>query len=543
MALNMYARYIVVGRITNSGKNEYFVFDDRKEARRVRMNRAQTAYLIGSNLVSNMKCTVNPKGGVQFELGGVSEGQQMRDLPVLGDVTPKIIPDTEKYRIVALVKDGRNTVGYQVQYKNEKAKTMQPHQIAEIIDKGYMLNAKLIVQNGRRILTGVNCNLKDLPVYTPGEILMQDKFKGTIHNADKIKALFGKSATKRVPAIRKYTVMIDGIRQQIYGYTGSMNTDLWTYGVDSNSDDVEAVMRNIDTLSYKIYAVVNTEVTGRVRIDNIITSVDRLDKDRFGTASEILLQADVDTRNRKIYPYQSYFCNGQRGKRFIYEVMDPQKPDEVYYVYSMKFINSKNIKNIDQFMKFVNNPRDQRILGDILLTHSTEVLMSKQAVYKQMYNQSLGFDNPVNGVQVIRGAAASSQNSGAGQPRQKDIGIALDKQQNLVEKYLEKATQTLTTEQAIKKQQVQSSIEAQKIVNFNDKNGRLKYKIRFIKDTSNGYDVMTMQIIRNDVPATDPNRNIRQVIRVDETKASDEIRVNLDNQLRYVVQMILGQRI
>ena len=64
----------------------------------------------------------------------------------------------------------------------------------------------------------------------------------------------------------------------------------------------------------------------------------------------------------------------------------------------MKFINSKNIKNIDQFMKFVNNPRDQRILGDILLTHSTEVLMSKQAVYKQMYNQSLGFDNPVNGV-------------------------------------------------------------------------------------------------------------------------------------------------
>ena len=55
----------------------------------------------------------------------------------------------------------------------------------------------------------------------------------------------------------------------------------------------------------------------------------------------------------------------------------------------MKFINSKNIKNIDQFMKFVNNPRDQRILGDILLTHSTEVLMSKQAVYKQMYNQSL----------------------------------------------------------------------------------------------------------------------------------------------------------
>lgn len=64
MALNMYARYIVVGRITNSGKNEYFVFDDRKEARRVRMNRAQTAYLIGSNLVSNMKCTVNPKGGV-----------------------------------------------------------------------------------------------------------------------------------------------------------------------------------------------------------------------------------------------------------------------------------------------------------------------------------------------------------------------------------------------------------------------------------------------------------------------------------------------
>ena len=64
----------------------------------------------------------------------------------------------------------------------------------------------------------------------------------------------------------------------------------------------------------------------------------------------------------------------------------------------MKFINSKNIKNIDQFMKFVNNPRDQRVLGDILLTHSTEVLMSKQAVYKQMYNQSLGFDNPVNGV-------------------------------------------------------------------------------------------------------------------------------------------------
>ena len=32
MALNMYARYIAVGRITNQGKNEYFVFDDRKEA-------------------------------------------------------------------------------------------------------------------------------------------------------------------------------------------------------------------------------------------------------------------------------------------------------------------------------------------------------------------------------------------------------------------------------------------------------------------------------------------------------------------------------
>ena len=82
-----------------------------------------------------------------------------------------------------------------------------------------------------------------------------------------------------------------------------MNTDLWTYGVGSNSDDVEAVIRNIDTLSYKIYAVVNTEVTGRVRIDNIITQTNKTD----GIKTEIMVLKNL-IKNHKINSTTSNHC-------------------------------------------------------------------------------------------------------------------------------------------------------------------------------------------------------------------------------------------
>jgi len=53
-------------------------------------------------------------------------------LPVLQDRTVQKIQDSEKYRIIALIKDGKRTLGYRVQKGNEKPLNLQAPQIEQL---------------------------------------------------------------------------------------------------------------------------------------------------------------------------------------------------------------------------------------------------------------------------------------------------------------------------------------------------------------------------------------------------------------------------
>lgn len=522
-----YARYSAVGRITSSGKNVQFILFDKTNQSRLEANRVQTAYLVGKDMIDNMTCTVNVKGGVQFEL---TEGQ-IKLLPVLEDRTVKKIQDSEKYKIIALIKDGKRTLGYRVQKGNEKPLNLQAPQIEQLSNSGRLLNAKVVNSNGTKQLLGIGIRFRDLPVYTPGDLAAEQVAGKLTGSTNQLKTVLGKYGTTRVPPLYKQRILIDNEYKEIYQFTGK--TD-----IDKEADLVLMNIRRMQQFRITLYAII---VVGSRRTDTLAAwcgipdaQTKDLDKLRMTTkhqhsAQEVLTDGYYDSRTGRYVDYgRVMYCN----LRYIYKIQDKRKLDEQYYL--MQSIQTEycaevtNQKAIDQFRQSL----DRRQLGNIIVAQQINLLKIKDRILYGMTGRVFGLGNTDNSVEAgdkIRGNRKNNTN-GAQNPF-KDM----DNLCSSIISVLAKNTRTTYTQQLQAWQKETDSQTGnrmiQKIATFNI-NGTPKFKVRFLAVEFNGSvgDIITMQIVRQGNIAKN-NKNLQMRLDANQIGNDEQIEHQLSKLL------------
>lgn len=525
---NMYARYNVVGRIVNAGKNEYFCFEDRQEMTHVKFNRAQTAYLIGKEQVANMTCTVNIKGGVSFE---VINGQ-IRQLPIIQDITKKEIPESEKYKIIAILKNGKNTIGYRVQRGRDAALNLQPVQIAELDRDGKLANAKLVNQNGKRILVGVNTNLRDLPVYQPGDLMAEQKTGKLQGQTNTLKELIGSFQTTRVPPIYKQRVLVDGQEKIVYQYTGKIDDNL------VNPEHFAEIVKNKE-FKCTLYAIVLTSQK-RVNQYGIMAGFAGKDKAspdelrRLANSKNIVQNLITEGMNRPGNEsiQDDYAMLNNTGKVYIYRTTDRRKQgdntSEDYYTMIDQSINMPGLIDNHDALNNYFKQFDKRALGDIQIAQTLDLLRRKDRIIQAMTGKQLGLQNTDNSVET--GRKLKSQRASEEQVQGQNVFQLLDREAQRVIQILSKNTKTTWTQQIQTWVKDSNNTQAQKIATFNT-NGVPKFKIRFLK-YNDAQEQVVLQVIRLNVSQADPNRSILVKVNAQSDVTDQDVHKQLHSLLK-----------
>lgn len=527
-----YARYSAVGRITNSGKNVQFVLFDKTNSSRLEANRVQTAYLIGKDMIDNMTCTVNVKGGVQFELVDGS----IKMLPVLQDRTVQKIQDSEKYKIIALIKDGKKTLGYRVQKGNEKPLNLQAPQIEQLQNSDRLLNAKVITNNGQKQLLGVGIKLRDLPVYTPGDLAAEQVAGKLTGSTNQLKTLLGKYGTTRVPPLYKQRILLDGEYKEIYQFTGKTETD-------KEADLVLMNVLKMQQFKVMLYAVVIVEQrrTNQMAVwcgipDASTRNLDELRRAtrREYSASELLTEGYYDFNNHRYTDYaRVMYCR----LKYIYKIQDKRKPDESYYliqnIQSSSCAEIVNQKALEQFRLTL----DRRQLGNIIIAQQLNILKIKDRILYGITGKTFGLGNTENSVEAgdkVRDNRKNQFNT------EQNPFKNMDNICSSVIQVLAKNTRTTYTQQL---QSWQKDVDKQtgnkmiqKIATFNI-NGTPKFKVRFLAVEFNGQlgDILTMQVVRSGGQSrTQDNKNIQMRLNLNQLNNEEQI----ENQLSKLLVLL-----
>lgn len=522
-----YARYSAVGRITNSGKNIQFILFDKTNQSRIEANRVQTAYLVGKDMIDNMTCTVNVKGGVQFEL---TEGQ-IKLLPVLEDRTVKKIQDSEKYKIIALIKDGKRTLGYRVQKGNEKPLNLQAPQLEQLSNSGRLLNAKVVSSNGTKQLLGIGIRFRDLPVYTPGDLAAERVTGKLTGSTNQLKTILGKYGTTRVPPLYKQRILIDNEYKEVYQFTGKTDTD-------KEADLVLMNIRRMQQFRITLYAII---VIGSRRTDTLAAwcgvpdaQTRDVDKLRMMTrrdhmAQEVLTEGYYDSRTNRYVDYgRVMYCN----LKYIYKIQDKRKPEESYYL--MSNVQTEycaevtNQKALDQFRQTL----DRRQLGNIVIAQQLSILKVKDRILYGMTGRTFGLGNTDNSVEAGDKIRGNRKNTITGN---QSPFKNMDSLCGSIIQVLAKNTRTTYTQQLQSWQKERDSQTGnrviQKIATFNV-NGTPKFKVRFLAVEFNDSigDIITMQIVRQGSIAKN-NKNLQMRLNVNQLSDDEQIEHQLGKLL------------
>lgn len=163
---NVGCTYQVVGKYKNGREITAYHIKDIKTKKSMRANKDVLAFLIGAGRISNCKVQLNAgKGDVSF----FGNGMSLEDLPVMDEKKGELkdgngvikIPRgataqdvMEQYKLVGLVKSGRNTVAYVIQNngcavkkvsKEEFTKLAQDKKVSGITTQNY--NGKVLIRS------------------------------------------------------------------------------------------------------------------------------------------------------------------------------------------------------------------------------------------------------------------------------------------------------------------------------------------------------------------------------------------------------------
>jgi hypothetical protein len=165
-------QYQIVGRYMNGQEVTGYHLQSLDTGKSGMYTREQVAYLVGRDQVTNCSGQIYKD---KVLLRGI--GMSLEDLPVqqedgsltrtssvghirrgatTGDVMTQVI-------IVGVITDGRNVVGYQVQNSGGGTGQVSRDKLLELARAGRIGNARVQMYQGKPILKGINCDLKQLP--------------------------------------------------------------------------------------------------------------------------------------------------------------------------------------------------------------------------------------------------------------------------------------------------------------------------------------------------------------------------------------------
>lgn len=172
MADNRRIEYQIVGRYMDGTEVTGYQLMSMDTGKTAIYNKEQVAFLVGKGQITNCEGQIYQD---KFLLRG--KGMKISELPVYQksgaltktDSLGKIRRGTSaedamtQVTISAVVTDGRNVVGYVVKNSAGATKVIDRMQLLTEAKAGRIGNARVQMYNGKPILKGVNCDLKQLP--------------------------------------------------------------------------------------------------------------------------------------------------------------------------------------------------------------------------------------------------------------------------------------------------------------------------------------------------------------------------------------------
>ena len=164
--------YQIVGRYMDGKTIVGYHLQSLETGKAAKFNREQVAYLVGRGQVTNCEGQIY-KDKVLLR----GKGMSLDDLPVQKedgtlsrtDKVGKVRKGTSaqnamtQVMIVGLLIRGRETVGYVVQNAGGGQNQIPRAQLLQLAQEGRVGNARVQMYQGKPILKGVNCDLRELP--------------------------------------------------------------------------------------------------------------------------------------------------------------------------------------------------------------------------------------------------------------------------------------------------------------------------------------------------------------------------------------------
>ena len=165
-------QYQIVGRYMDGKEVTAYHLQSLETGKQGRYSREQVAYLVGREQVTNCTGQIYQDKlllrGVGISLDSLPVQQEDGSLSRTGnvghvrrgtsneDIMTQLI-------IVELVVHGRNTVGYVVQNAGGGRTKIPREQLLKLAQEGRVGNARVQMYQGKPVLKGINCDLRELP--------------------------------------------------------------------------------------------------------------------------------------------------------------------------------------------------------------------------------------------------------------------------------------------------------------------------------------------------------------------------------------------
>jgi len=171
-------QYQIVARSMSGKEVTGYYLQSFESGKRGLYTKEQVAYLVGRDQITNCKGQLYQD---KVLLRGV--GISLEDLPIINDDGIKNSDGLGRIRrgttaedainqvnIVALIVEGRNTLGYVVQNAGGGRANVPRNQLLQLARDGKVGNARVQSYRGQLILKGVNCDLTALDRVSPQEV-------------------------------------------------------------------------------------------------------------------------------------------------------------------------------------------------------------------------------------------------------------------------------------------------------------------------------------------------------------------------------------
>lgn len=171
-------QYQIVARSMNGKEVNGYFLQSLENNKQGFYTKEQVAYLVGRDSITNCKGQLYQdkvllRGvGISLENLPIVNNDGIKNSDSLGRIRRGTSAEdaVNQINIVAVIANGRNTIGYVVQNAGGGTANVPRNSLLQMARDGKVGNARVQSYRGQLILKGVNCDLTALPKVTPQEV-------------------------------------------------------------------------------------------------------------------------------------------------------------------------------------------------------------------------------------------------------------------------------------------------------------------------------------------------------------------------------------